>query len=121
MIKSLNAILISSSNVSKSIEFYKGLGIPLAIHDHGQGTHAEADIEDFHFAIFPGGNKQEQRPNIRFSFNVPQLESFYEDLKTKGYEFLAPPASKPFGGITADLLDPDGNIVTLMRWESEKS
>ena len=119
MVKAINAILIESSNLSRSVEFYNGLGINLTIHDHGGGQHAEADIDDCHFAIFPGGKEFSQKPNVRFSFHVPDLEECYKQLCEKGYKFESKPISQPFGGITANLTDPDGNRVTLMKWESD--
>ncbi len=119
MIEGVNAILISSSDVSSSVKFYKELGIPLVTHDHGGGQHAEADLGGCHFAIFPGGEELSHTPNVRFSLHTPDLESFYEELLKKGIKFTSPPEEKPFGGVTAELNDPDGNAVTLMRWKED--
>ena len=120
MIKAINAILISSDNPTRLIDFYTQIGIPLRTDDHGGGIHAEADFGDVHFAIWGGGKPTSVKSNVTFSLHVPNLEEYYENLMQKGIEFDHPPKSVPFGGVIAGLTDPDGNRLVLMRWDSEK-
>lgn len=88
--------------------------------DHGDGLHAEADFGEVHFAIWArGASGSVDSSNVCFSFHVPELESYCETLAAKGIKFDQPPTKLPFGGVIANLRDPDGNRVTLMRWQSE--
>ncbi len=51
MLKSVNAIFISTANMEKLVEFYTTLGVPLKVNNHGDGLHAEANFGDLHFAL----------------------------------------------------------------------
>lgn len=121
MLKAINAVLISSKNPQRLIDFYSALGVPLKINDHGGGLHAEADFGEVHFAIWGrAAHEPVEASNICFSFHVPELEAYYEKLKAKGIQFDQAPTTLPFGGVVTGLRDPDGNRITLMRWESEE-
>lgn len=120
MIQSINAILISSANPLRLIDFYSSLGLKLKIANHGGGVHAETDLGGMHFSIQSGGHLSADRNNVSFSFYVPDLETAYETLLNKGIQFDEPPRALPFGGVIARLSDPDGNQVILMRWDSDK-
>jgi len=120
MLKAINAVLISSKDPKRLIDFYSALGAPLKINDHGDGLHAEADFGDVHFAIWGrGASEPVESSNLCFSFHVPELESYYTTLVAKGVKFDHPPMTLPFGGVITNLRDPDGNRITLMRWQSE--
>lgn len=120
MIKSINAILLSSEHPQRLIEFYTQIGLPLKIANHGGGIHAEADFGDIHFAIWGGGGPAVNRNNVCFSLHVPNLEQYHEELVRKGVKFDSGPEPLPFGGVVAGLTDPDGNRLVLMRWNSDK-
>jgi uncharacterized glyoxalase superfamily protein PhnB len=45
---------------------------------------------------------------------VADIAGLYENLRSRGVEFLAPPEQQPWGGALAHLRDPDGNILTLL-------
>ena len=118
MIKSVNAILISTQNVERLAAFYRdAVGLPLKVNNHGGGMHAEGEIGDCHFAIFPGGPAPAAKGPITFSLHVDDIQAEYERMKSRGVPFAGPPAARPFGGITADFRDPDGNGVCLMCWQ----
>lgn len=121
MLHAINAILIESPNPTRLIEFYQRLGLKLEINDHGGGIHAECDFGGVHFAIWKGGQAGISRSNLAFSFHVPQLEEFCLSLGAKGIVLETPPTAKPFGGVVAELRDPDGNRVIFMRWDSDRS
>jgi predicted enzyme related to lactoylglutathione lyase len=107
--------------MDESIAFYQALGVPLEVNDHGGGKHAEAEFGDVHFAIWPprGPVGAGEGSSISFCFHVPNLEAYCRELEAKGLPFLHGPMELPFGGVIASLRDPDGNKVTLMRWQSE--
>lgn len=51
---------------------------------------------------------------VGVSLQVADVERLYEDLSSRGVEFLAAPEQQPWGGTLAHLRDPDGNILTLL-------
>ncbi len=120
MLESINAIFISTKNMNNLIEFYKTLGVPLKVNDHGGGLHAEADFGKLHFALQPWKTNETTKSNVSFSFNVPNLEKYHEELVAKGIKFTTPPTPHPFGGVTAEVHDPDGNHIFLTRWQSDE-
>jgi predicted enzyme related to lactoylglutathione lyase len=120
MLKSVNALFISTANMSNLIEFYKTLGVPLEVNEHGGGLHAEADFGSLHFALQPWKTQEIPKSNISFSFDVPNLEEYCQTLEAKGLKFKTPPTPQPFGGVTAEINDPDGNHIFLTRWQSDE-
>lgn len=120
MLQKIDALLISTSNMNQLIEFYRALGVPLKVNDHGGGTHAEADFGDVHFALQPWKTEETSKGNISFSFFVANLEEYCRELELKGLKFSKRPAPQPFGGVTAEIHDPDGNHIFLNRWQSDE-
>jgi uncharacterized glyoxalase superfamily protein PhnB len=128
VIKGINAILISSDNPKRLIDFYNSIGFNLKSGDHGDGLHAECDFGDIHFAIWSKGTRvrsliwqgdqQAQQGNVCFSLHVPDLEKTYQELSSKGIQFEHPPQALPFGGVLTSLKDPDGNRIVMMRWQN---
>ena len=120
MLKSLNALFVSTSNMDAAIKFYMDLGVPLKVNNHGGGMHAEADFGDLHFAIQPWKSHERPTSNISFSFHVPNVEEYCQGLQSKGLKFKSLPAPQPFGGVTAEIFDPDGNHIFLTRWQPDE-
>lgn len=111
MLESINAVFIRTSNMENSIKFYQNLGVDLKVSNHGGGTHAEADFGGVHFAIQPWKSHAKPTSNVSFSFHVPNLEEYCRTLTVKGLKFESLPSPQPFGGVTAEIYDPDGNHI----------
>ncbi len=120
MLKSVNALFVRTQNMDAAIKFYRDLGVPLEVHNHGGGTHAEADFGDLHFAIQPWHSHALPTSNVSFSFHVPNLEEYCRELENKGMKLKTQPTAQPFGGVTAEINDPDGNHIFLTRWQSKE-
>lgn len=120
MLKSIDAIFISTPNMPKLIEFYQTLGIPLKVNNHGGGLHAEANIGDIHFALQPWRSHETPIGNVTFSFHVPNLEDYCHELEEKGFVFTKPATPMSFGGVIATIKDPDGNQIFLNRWQTDE-
>lgn len=120
MLKEINAIFISTPNMEKLIDFYKMLGVPLKVNNHGGGLHAEADFGEIHFALQPWRSNEVPNGNVTFSFHVPNLEAYCRELESKGLKFTRPATPMSFGGVIAVIHDPDGNQIFLSRWQSEE-
>jgi len=114
-----DTIRIFVSDLSLAQPFYQDLlGLPLADGGASQG-----------YLVFkPGGinilvetcdlDGEERRQLIgRFvglSFNVPDVQQAYEELKGRGVEFSGALEKQPWGGTLAHIYDPDRNILTLV-------
>ncbi len=51
---------------------------------------------------------------VGVSLEVEDIDETYRTLVERGVEFKAPPEKQPWGGVLAHLLDPDGNVLTLL-------
>jgi uncharacterized glyoxalase superfamily protein PhnB len=51
---------------------------------------------------------------LAISLQVDDIHAVYEELRTKGVEFLGPPETMAWGGTLAYFKDPDGNVLTLL-------
>ena len=51
---------------------------------------------------------------VGISLRVPDLDSTYRALVSRGVEFLSPPTKQAWGGMLAHLRDPEGNVLTLL-------
>jgi catechol 2,3-dioxygenase-like lactoylglutathione lyase family enzyme len=52
---------------------------------------------------------------LGFALAVPDLDAVHRELEAKGVKFLVTPRPQPWAGRLAHLLDPDGNILTLVE------
>lgn len=48
------------------------------------------------------------------------VDSDYQQLKTKGVQFIKTPQTQPWGQRTAYFTDPDGNIWEIQQWVSKE-
>ena len=50
---------------------------------------------------------------------VEDTEKTYEELKAKGVKFIKTPTKQPWGQVTANFMDPEGNIWEISHFVSE--
>lgn len=49
----VGALVLSSAQPERVVEFYRGLGLPLAEEDHDDGiVHWSCELDGIHFAVF---------------------------------------------------------------------
>ena len=87
----------------------------------GYGMH----IEIFHY-YDPEGNprtpaRQCDFGQTHFALCVKDIKGIYSRLQTKGVTFVSPPQNIRVGAWAAYLLDPEGNTIELVEYESETS
>jgi catechol 2,3-dioxygenase-like lactoylglutathione lyase family enzyme len=103
-----------------AVRFYtETLGLPLAFKDPDMGWaqlatgQAQLAIERF---CDEDASPEERALVGRFvgvSLAVDDIYAVHRDLSEKGVEFVAPPEVMPWGGVLANLRDPEGNVITL--------
>lgn len=117
MIKFVDAVVLFSGEIDKTVAFYRALGITLEeeVHDSGP-VHYAGEVGGAHFAIYessPG-----EAPSLRtggstqVGFQVADLDDALRWVHERGAQVLIEPQDVPWGR-RALVLDPDGRAVEL--------
>ena len=143
MIKKLDHALISSSDLERSLAFYRDIiGLKVEFEDETSGeefatvmgAHSdfrarvvqfEEGLEICQF-ISPPGRELDLKPwdigATLLDFEVSDLEETYAVLASKGVEFVSPPVTlrspEPGGGSLkiAQFIGPDGERIALLEF-----
>jgi len=123
MFKQIDYTMVVVSDMARSVEFYRDrLGIPLKFESpdwtefqtgtttlalHGGGVTP---------ATPPAGDPTKQAGSCSIGFNVADVDKTYEELKTKGINFVMPPTQREGEGIKlAVCVDPDGLPIAFAQ------
>jgi lactoylglutathione lyase len=123
MFKQIDYTMVVVSDMSRSVEFYRDrLGIPLKFQSpdwtefqtgtttlalHGGGVTPTTP---------PAGDPTKQAGSCSIGFNVADVDKTYEELKTKGINFVMPPTQREGEGIKlAVCVDPDGLPIAFAQ------
>lgn len=142
MIRGLHHVSLSTTNMDKFVHFYRDLlGMTLdRISPLGPGFEvfetvvglrevtgqvAQFNLGNMNMEVFcyhtpkpqPGARRPACDAGIRhLAFDVKDISTEYERLKTAGVDFISPPQFIGPGKVTSCYLyDPDGNIVELQE------
>jgi lactoylglutathione lyase len=133
MFEKIDYTMIIVSDMARSVEFYADkLGIPLKFQSP---EWTEFDTGGTTLALHGGGIRQAGSTDdgkskiagtCSIGFNVDDLEATYNELKSKGVNFIMPPTQRDNEGIKlAVCIDPDGLPVsfaqTISKWASESA
>lgn len=108
----------------RALRFYtETLGIPTTFRSDDMGW-AQLDTGAAQLALervspgagprYPGADAALVGRFVGVSLSVPDVFETYKTLTERGVPFLGPPERMGWGGVLAHLLDPDGNILTLL-------
>lgn len=114
MIKRVNWLEVKVTDIDKSLAFYRDT-LGLKVREQWP-NYAIFDLPGtLTLAIMSGGKKgpKESAPNIYFT--VEDLDAEYENLRTKGVNFIEAPRRQYWGGYAALFADPDGNLFYLTQ------
>jgi catechol 2,3-dioxygenase-like lactoylglutathione lyase family enzyme len=140
MIKGLNHVGISVSNLERAVEFYRNaFGMQIVVQSSFEGERDEAilglrgargrvatvalghaEIELFEFASPTPKSADPNRPVCdhgisHFCLQVSDLHAEYARLKAAGVAFHCPPQEFPGVGRATYGRDPDGNVFELIE------
>jgi len=110
----LNQVTAPSTDVARSIEFYRRLGLRLIVDALPRYARFECPDGDSTFSV----ERVEQAPSGRgivVYFECEGLEQAVADLKKKGVRFESEPNEQPWLWREARLNDPDGNSLCLFQ------
>lgn len=128
MFSKVNAIVLMVKNFDDCVIFYRDtIGLKLKEQDKGyMSFHLEgqelclielsvASSMVTEKAIQP---KKESVNRVMLATFVDETEKTYEELKAKGVKFIKVPTKQPWGQITANFVDPEGNIWEISHFVS---
>jgi catechol 2,3-dioxygenase-like lactoylglutathione lyase family enzyme len=114
-----NHVLVPSTDVARSIEFYRRLGLePIVVEDAADGAPRYARLRT------PDGETTlslERAPVVAAQpaavlyFECADLDERVRALEAAGYAFTEPPRTKPWLWREAELLDPDRRRIRLYQ------
>ncbi len=112
--------MITVSDMKRSIEFYRDkLGIPLR---YESPEWSEFETGATKLALHGGGKPKDHSQGRRetpagdcsIGFEVDDLDKAYQELKSKGVNFVMPPSKREGEPIKLSLcLDPDGLVISI--------
>jgi predicted enzyme related to lactoylglutathione lyase len=115
----LSFVRVFVTDWERALRFYtETLGIPAAFRSDELGW-AQLATGEAQLALerLDPGDPEAAALVGRFvgvSLQVPEIDALHRTLSERGVEFLSPPERQPWGGILAQLKDPDGNVITLL-------
>ncbi|MEQ8508330.1 MAG: VOC family protein [Rhodospirillaceae bacterium] len=119
MISRLAAARVFVANVEKATRFYRDtLGLTCVGHTKGAAVFR---INDIDFIVEHANPADPEAAEMigRFtalSFAVEDCLAAVGKLTGLGVQFLGPAQKQAWGGTLAHLLDPDGNVLTLVQY-----
>jgi len=109
--------MIRVSDMERALKFYNEiLGLQIAL-DARKFNHAEVGPAEplAKIGLFATGKKSKRKKRTGIVFDTDDIYSLYENLKTKGVIFSMKPTKMEWGGIVADFLDPDNNVLEVVQ------
>ena len=111
----LNLIVIRSVEPSRTMTFYKMLGMDFQEEQHGSGpVHWAADLDGIVLEIYPAKSADEVDAAIRLGFNVNDAASVLNTLRLSDVETISDLKQTKWG-LRAVVRDSDGRSVELVE------
>ncbi len=119
MLLRLSHVIVYCSDMKRSVAFYRDrMGFPVKFESpEWTELHTGTVTLALHLgkpassAMWKHGETESGQAQP--SFEVLDIEKFYEEKKAKGVEFSLPPTPQNFGTKLAVLLDPDGLPISI--------
>jgi len=110
----LNQVTVPSTDVPRSIDFYRSLGLVLIGENLPSYTRFECSEGDATFSVHQT-NQPSGSPGVVVYFECDDLDSTVGRLKEGGLRFESDSQNQPWLWREAFLKDPDGNVICLFR------
>lgn len=117
----LGPIVIGTSDIEKAKEFYtKVFGVTIESESSHyasargvDGTHVE--LEEDSENRFPNWKEHNVGTYKNSEFTVRDIHSFLETVKKCGGKVVSDPVRRSWGGLGAEIADPDGNMFLITQ------
>lgn len=111
----INLVVIRASDMDRSAEFYRLLGLNFVKHRHGKGTeHYASESGPIVFEIYPRQSESGGASGLRIGFQVASVDEAISALQSAGAAIISPAKDSPWGR-RAVVDDPDGYRVELTQ------
>lgn len=107
-------VCLNVKNLGESLDFYKRLGFRAAAEFPDEG-YAVLTNGDARIALYQGHIER----NI-FNFRGAPVFEIAVELKRRGFEFSKPARTETDGSDSAEIIDPDGNVIYFNTFPGEK-
>lgn len=109
-----NLLVIRSPDIDHAITFYQQMGMSFDRHAHGKGQeHYASEFCGFVFEIYPQRNDKDTTTNVRFGFNVENVDHVVDLLREIDAKIVTQPTDTQWGR-RAVVRDFDGHTVELV-------
>ncbi len=108
----LNQVTVPSSDVQRSIDFYRRLGLILIVASPPRYARFECPDGDSTLSVENKSGPISENGIVVY-FECPDLNSTVSALKEAGLQIDAEPRDQPWLWREAYLRDPDGNVICL--------
>jgi predicted enzyme related to lactoylglutathione lyase len=93
------------ADMDKAVKFYRDvLGLTVKFESPGWSEFVTGETT---LALHPASDKS-PAGKVELGFTVPDVETFYREMSTKGVLFSMPPKKQDFGGVLAQFVDSEG-------------
>ena len=112
--------MIRVSDIERALKFYnETLGLQIAL-DARIFNHAEVGPAEplAKIGLYATGKKSKRKKRTGIVFDTDDIYTLYSNLKKKGVKFTMKPTKMAWGGIVADFLDSDNNVLEVVQDEN---
>ena len=123
MIKRISSTGVRVTDRDRAYDFYVNkLGFEVRRDEVTEGGYFWLEVAprgaDTSLAVGPPTSEDSSVPLGGFAhivFDTDDIRATYEELSGRGVRFVEEPTKKPWGGVQAQFVDPDGNIFVLVE------
>jgi catechol 2,3-dioxygenase-like lactoylglutathione lyase family enzyme len=108
----LNQITLPSTDVERSVAFYRTLGFTLIVSDFPRYARFECPVGGSTFSLDHVDTPPKGAAIVVY-FECLDVDVTYTELQARGISFESPPTNQPWLWREAYLRDPDGNLLCL--------
>jgi catechol 2,3-dioxygenase-like lactoylglutathione lyase family enzyme len=108
----LNQITLPSTDVARSVEFYRALGFTQIVSNLPSYARFECPMGGSTFSLHQVDNVAPNTGVVVY-FECNSLDAKFLELTARGFVFDSPPADESWLWREAYLRDPDGNVLCL--------
>jgi predicted enzyme related to lactoylglutathione lyase len=106
----LSYAIVFVSDMDRAVKFYRDtVGLPLKFSSPHWSEFMTGETT---LALHPE-SAANPAGAVHLGFNVPALETFYQEMTAKGVKFPQPPKKQDFGGVLATFEDSEGGVCTV--------
>ena len=103
-------VIVFVADMVRAVKFYRDtLGLSLKFGSPGWSEFVTGETT---LALHPA-SAESPPGTAHMGFNVPNIETFYQEMTAKGVKFPRSPKKQDFGGVLAAFKDSEGSVCTV--------